>query len=149
MISTVTAKGSLKLELKNAEGIAIHTQEVDNLVVNTGLAFIAQRLAGTPTAMSHMGVGMGGTAAAATQTDLILTPVRVALTSSTNVTTTVTNDSMQYVATFPAGTATGALVEAGIFNAASAGTMLCRTVFAAINKAALDSLTITWTVKFA
>ena len=74
---------------------------------------------------------------------------RVALDSTTIVTTSVTNDSIQYVATFPAGTATAGLQEAGIFNASSAGTMLCRTVFAVINKGALDTLTITWKITVA
>jgi hypothetical protein len=51
-----------------------------------------------------------------------------------------------YVATFPAGTGTGAVTEAGIFNASSSGTMLCRTVFPVVNKQSGDSMTITWTV---
>jgi hypothetical protein len=51
-----------------------------------------------------------------------------------------------YVATFSAGTGTGAVVEAGIFNAASAGTMLCRTVFAVVNKGVDDAMTITWQI---
>jgi hypothetical protein len=51
-----------------------------------------------------------------------------------------------YVASFPAGTGTGAIVEAGLFNASSGGDMLCRTTFAVVNKGANDSITITWTV---
>jgi hypothetical protein len=73
----------------------------------------------------------------------------VALTSTTQVTTTVTGDAIQYVATFPAGSGTAALTEAGIFNAASVGTMMARTVFAVINKGALDTLTITWKITIA
>ena len=45
-----------------------------------------------------------------------------------------------------AGEGTGALTEAGIFNASSSGTMLCRTEFSVVNKGASDSMTITWTV---
>ena len=41
------------------------------------------------------------------------------------------------------------LTEAGIFNAASGGTMLCRTVFAVVNKQADDTMTVTWTVTIA
>ena len=47
---------------------------------------------------------------------------------------------------FPAGTGTGAVVEAAILNASSGGTLLCRTVFSVVNKAAADTLKITWTV---
>jgi hypothetical protein len=53
------------------------------------------------------------------------------------------------VATFGAGQSTGAVTEAGIFNDATAGTMLCRTVFDVINKGALDTLVITWKVAVA
>jgi hypothetical protein len=103
----------------------------------------------TATAMSHMAVGSGSVAAAAGNTALGSELGRVTLTSTTIVTTSVTNDAVQYVATFNAGTGTGAVTEAGILNAASAGTMLCRTVFAVINKGALDTLTITWKVTVA
>ena len=66
---------------------------------------------------------------------------RVALDS-----TTVSGAVVTYVATFPAGTGTGAVTEAGILNASSAGDLLCRTVFSVVNKGASDSMTITWTV---
>lgn len=142
----VKAKGTLTLTLIGPDG-EIKEQFEDNLVVNTGLAYIASRLKdATATAMSHMAVGTGTTAAAATQTALVTELARVALTSTTIVTTTVTNDAIQYVATFPAGTGTGAITEAGLFNAASLGTMLSRTVFSVINKGALDALTITWKI---
>jgi hypothetical protein len=51
-----------------------------------------------------------------------------------------------YVASFPAGTGTGAVTEAGIFNASSAGTMLCRTVFGVVNKGVDDAMSITWAI---
>jgi hypothetical protein len=60
--------------------------------------------------------------------------------------TTVTANAIAYVTSFPAGTGTGAVTEAGIFNAASAGTMLCRTVFSVVNKGAADAMSVTWTI---
>ena len=115
---------------------------VPNLVVDTGLDFIASRMKGaTATVMGHTAVGTGTTAADAADTTLETELARSALAS-----TTVTANSVAYVATYPAGTGTGALTEAGILNAASGGTMLCRTVFAVINKSAADSMTVTWTV---
>jgi hypothetical protein len=144
----VEPNGTLVLELRDEFGNVKETQ-THNLVVNAGLAFISSRMIGTAAAvMSHMGVGTGVVAASGGDTALGTQLVRVALTSQTQVTTTVTNDSVQYVATFGAGSGTGAITEAGIFNAASAGTMLARTVFAVINKGALDSLTITWKITF-
>jgi hypothetical protein len=66
---------------------------------------------------------------------------RVTLTS-----TTVSANEVEYVATFAAGTGTGAITEAGILNASSSGTLLCRTVFSVVNKGSADAMTITWTV---
>jgi len=117
-------------------------QEVDNLVVTAGKGYVASRMKDTSaTAMSHMAIGSGSTAAAASDTALGNELGRVALTS-----TTVSSAVVTYVASFPAGTGTGAVTEAGILNASSSGTLLCRTVFSVVNKGASDSMTVTWTV---
>jgi len=121
--------------------------EVNNLVVDTGLAYIAGRMKdATSGVMTHMAVGAGTTAAAATDTTLESELARVTLTSTSNVTTNVTDDAVQYVATFLPGTGTGAVTEAGTLNDPTTGTMLCRTVFPVINKGASDTLTITWKI---
>ena len=147
---SLKTKGLVQVQLLDAAGNVKETREFPNLVVNSGLAYIASRMRdATATAMSHMAVGSGNVAAAAADTGLGTQLGRVALDSTTLVTTTATNDAVQYVATFAAGTGTGAITEAGIFNASSAGTMLCRTVFAVINKGALDTLVITWKVTVA
>lgn len=147
---SLKTKGVVQVKLLDANGNVKEQREFSNLVVNGGLAYIASRIKdSTATAMSHMAVGTGSTAAAATDTVLGTQLVRVALDSTTLVTTTATNDAVQYIATFAAGTGTGAITEAGIFNDPTAGTMLCRTVFAVINKGALDTLVITWKVTVA
>jgi len=136
--------GNLKLVLTDENGNIKQEEEVKNLVVTAGKSFIASRMKdATATAMTHMEVGTSSTAAAVGDTALVaaVASSRVTLTS-----TTVTTNSVAYVASFPAGTGTGALTEAGLFNASSAGTMLCRTVFSVINKGAADTLGITWTV---
>jgi hypothetical protein len=94
--------------------------------------------------MSHMAIGTGTTAPAGGDTTLESEAGRVALNSNVR-----TANAIAYVATFPAGTGTGAITEAGILNAASAGILLCRTTFAVINKGAADTLGITWTVSVA
>jgi hypothetical protein len=146
----IKAKGSLRVALFDQDGNIKDERNIDNLVVNAGLAYIASRMIGTSAGvMSHMAVGTSTTAAAAAQTALVAQAARVALGGSALVTTTAANDSVEYTATFPAGTGTAALTEAGIFNDPTAGTMLCRTVFAVINKGALDTLSITWKVVIA
>lgn len=134
--------GQLKLTLTRPNGHVKHEIIVPNLVVTTGKNFIASRMKdASATAMTHMAIGTGSTAAAAGNTALGSEAGRVALTS-----TTVTDNAVAYVATFAAGTGTGAITEAGLLNASSSGTLLCRTVFSVINKASADTLGITWTV---
>lgn len=139
--SDIKAKGDVFIELNKAGG-SVEKTEIKNLVVNTGLAFIASRMKDTTAAaMSHMALGAGTVAAVAGDSALGSELGRVTLTS-----TTVSSNTITYVATFGAGTATGAVTEAGIFNAGSSGTMLCRTVFPVVNKQAGDSMTVTWVV---
>lgn len=126
-----------------------------------------------PGQMSHMAIGGNGTpGAAVTKTtpvvgDVTLTTggspalselARVALTTAGGSfpqgysATTPSTDQLPttsvitYAATFNAGTGTGALVEAGIMNAATNGTMVCKTSFDVVNKQANDTIAITWTI---
>jgi hypothetical protein len=134
----------LKIDVFGSDGSLKDSREVENLVVTSGKTFIASRMVGTSSdVMSHMELGTGTTAAAAGDTALetVISSSRTALTSGTSFTNVAT-----YVASFPAGTGTGAVTEAGIFNASSGGTMLCRTVFSVVNKGADDAMSITWTI---
>lgn len=140
----VKITGDVKIDIIGADGTVTDTREIKNLVVTSGKTFIASRMVGVAsTIMGFMELGTGTTAAAAGDTALetAIGSSRVALTSGTASTNVVT-----YVASFPAGTGTGAVTEAGVFNAASAGTMLCRTVFSVVNKGAADAMSITWTI---
>ena len=133
------------LKMKGRLTIALNdevVQEVDNLVVTTGKNYVASRIKdASATAMTHMAIGTGSTAAAAGDTALGSEAARTTLTS-----TTVSTNTVVYVDSFGAGTGTGAITEAGLFNASSGGTMFCRTVFSVVNKGADDSMTITWTI---
>lgn len=136
-----------KLKLTGKLSIAINNEivkEVDNLVVTDGKEFVASRMKDTTDgAMSHMAIGTGSTAAAAGDSALGSESARVSLTS-----TTVSSNVITYIATFPANTpsSAAAITEAGLLNASSSGTMLCRTVFDVVNKGIADSMTITWSV---
>ena len=136
-------RGDVAIVLKDKDGNVKDSREIHNLVVSAGLEFICSRMAGTSAGvMSHMALGSDTTAAAAGQTDLLsILGAREALDSST-----ASNNTITYVSSFEAGEGTGAVTEAGVFNAASSGTMLCRTVFAVVNKAADDTMSVTWTI---
>ena len=119
-------------------------QETENLVVTAGKEWVAARMKDTSTVMTHMGVGTGTTAAVIANTALeTQLSTRETLTTSGGV---VAGAVITFHRTFSAGGHEGAITEAGIFTAASAGTMLARTVFGVVNKGALDTMTISWAV---
>ena len=142
---SIALSGKLKIVVLDQFGSTKDERDLDNLVVTAGKNVIASRMAGNTTAlMSRMGVGTGNTAALVSDTSLgaAIASGNVVLDSATASSNTIT-----YVATFPAGTGTGAITEAGIFNGfPGVGAMLCRTVFSVVNKGASDVIVITWTV---
>lgn len=133
--------GIVTLVRTNSEGVVLEKIS-KNLVVDTGKTFIASRMVGAASVvMSHMALGTGAVAATGANTALGTEVGRVALTGSVASTNTVT-----YTASFGPGVATGAITEAGIFNASTAGTLLARTVFPVVNKAAGDTISTTWVI---
>lgn len=145
MQSYIRAKGAVRIVLRDERGNVKRDVATNNLVVNTGLYHIADQLADSgEAAMSHMAVGTGTTTPAAGDTALgNQLEDRHAFSSKTQGSGGSAN-KVTYVAEWAAGHATGAITEAGIFNSDSAGQMLCRAVFAVINKGASDTMTLTW-----
>jgi hypothetical protein len=143
-LENLKASGQLHVVLTGPDGQVKEDHLLKNLVVDTGLNFIVNRMKdAAATVMSHMTLGTGTTAPAAGNLTLEteIAGARVALTS-----TNVTSNQITYIASFAAGVGTGAVTESGIFNASTSGTMLCRTVFPVVNKQSGDSMTVTWTV---
>ena len=136
----IALKGKLTISL-NDEIV----QETNNLVVTAGKEWVAARMKNTSTVMTHMGVGTGTTAAVIANTALETQhgDGRQTLTTSGG---SVSGAVITFHRTFAAGNQTGAITEAGVFTAATGGTMLCRTVFGVVNKGALDTMTISWAV---
>ena len=134
---------NVEIILRGEDGKIKESRNIHNLVTTQGKYHVADQLSSSPTqtAMGYMGIGTGSTAAAITDTTLETELDRNALTSRTDALNIVT-----YVGNWAAGDGTGSITEAGIFNASSSGTMLVRAVFSTINKAALDTLLITWTL---
>jgi len=140
--NTIKATGELIIEVRDEAGNIKEVKHAKNLVVTVGKTYLASRAVGTASnIMSHMAIGTGTATPAVGDSTLGTEAGRVTLASGTNSANAIT-----YTATFPAGTGTGAITEAAILNALSAGTMLCRTTFPVVNKAAGDSIAVTWTV---
>jgi len=132
--------------LLRREGEIIDRREVHNVATTAGKQHIADQLASThdEAEMSHMAIGTGSDAGA-DPTALTNELSRKALDSRNQLSGNDAN-KVEYKATWAAGEGTGAITEAGIFNAASGGTLLCYAHFSAINKGENDELVITWTV---
>ena len=112
---SIKLTGRLSIKKYDKEGKVNYEKEVPNLVVTSGKEFIAQRLCNNDfDFMSHMAVGDDTSTAAVAQTALQNELARVAVSSATP-----SGVSATFNASFGAGVGTGALVEAGIFNAAA------------------------------
>lgn len=161
--------GTLAIAHFGPNGELIEERMYSNIVTTIGKAWIAARMktTGIPVEMTHMSIGgnatigsnpakttpvIGDQALSTAGSPALSELARVALTTSGG---TVSGATVTYAATFAAGTGTGSLVEAGIFNTASGpvqgsgsitAAMLCKTSFDVVNKAANDSIAITWTV---
>lgn len=139
---TLKMKGELEIVVRDENGNIKEVKHAKNLVVSVGKTYIASRIVGTSSnIMSYMAIGTGTSTPTASDTQLGTEAGRVVLSSSSNSANAIT-----YTATFPAGTGTGAITEAAILNAGTSGTMLCRTTFPVVNKAAGDSIAVTWVV---
>lgn len=144
--SNFKMRGELVIILTDESGSIKQEQKVNNLVVSAGKDYIAQRMASNNTPlMNFMSVGTSSTSPGTANTTLgaEISGSRVTI-GSANITTV--SNTTTYVATFPSSVGTGAITEAGIFNASSGGAMLCRTTFPVVNKGALDTLSISWSI---
>lgn len=119
---------------------------------NVGAGIVTARMLQTGTAPKNIGWGIGTGAAAVTDTALgtessPTTGGGRTVGTESAVTGSVTSDTYQVVGTVTAGGAL-AITEAGLFNAVSAGVMMIRAVFSAVNVALNDSIAFTFGLRF-
>jgi hypothetical protein len=133
---------NMLLTLRDEFGNIKEERRWKNTVATAGKNGAADQILASPSLNkpTHMaiGTGTGGTTSLTTELD------RNALTSKTRSNAVVT-----MVGDWAAGDGTGAITEAGIFDAASTGNMWCYASFSVINKGATDTLSISWTLTFA
>jgi len=142
--------GELTIQVFDENGNLKSATKVPNLVVTDGKNYIASRMAGASvTTMGYMAIGTGTATPLAGNVNL----GTEASSGRQSMTFTASTNTVTGTATFAATQGTGNITEAGIFNygtysaSPSAGQyMLCRTTFPAVNKAAGDSIAITWVV---
>lgn len=153
MENTLKVKGTYDFKILDKEGNIKDEWTVDNLVVNAGLAQLAL-LTGDAAAVPFTYIAVGSSSAAVAATDTALTTEIVAsgleraAGTVSRQTTTAANDTYQITHTW---TATGSVTveEVGVFNAASAGTMLSRALTTTKALATDETLVGTYKLVFA
>lgn len=135
-------RGHVAFVMRDENGDVKVEWEVENVLTANGKNGIADQVLASPTLAKPgwMALGTGSPGANALGTELD----RNALTGKTRSTNVIT-----YSCSWAAGDGTGALTEAGIFDAASVGNMWHSTTFAVKNKGATDTLNATWTLTIA
>lgn len=142
-------RGHMVAELFGPDGKLKDRREVKNTVTTLAHVMAADQILASPSIATpgwmEVGTGTGQGAGDSTLATYIAGS-RTALDSKTKASAVVT-----MVCTFGAGTGTGAITEAGIFNVVTENTtdLICYADFSVVNKAAADSLVITWTLTFA
>jgi hypothetical protein len=113
--SSVKLTGKLVIQKFDDSNKLVYETEVKNLVVTSGKQFIASRIVeSSATVMGFMAIGDDASSASTIQTSLVNELARVAVDSKT-----ASGVNATFVATFPAGTGTGSIVEAAITNTAA------------------------------
>jgi len=151
-------KGVLKENITivhmDKDSVIKDTRRISNLVPTAGLAGIASRIngSGAEAAFTYLAIGIGTTAAAAGNTtlesEITTNGGERAAAAVSRTTTTVANDTATLIKTW---TFTGgfAVTETGAFNDGTTGTILNRSVFAAINVVSTDQMQVTVDLAFA
>lgn len=128
------------ITLRGPDG-KVKQQQTVNTVTTAGRNGAADQILGSPSLgkPTHVAIGTGTPSGTALGSELD----RNANTSKTRSSNVVT-----IVADWAAGDGTGAITEAGTFDAASTGNMWMSASFSVVNKLAGDTLQISWTLTF-
>lgn len=151
----VKVQGFIRLQVKDKNGVVIHdTGFGKNVITNAGLAAIAGLVGntGSITAFSYLAVGTSGSGPTdATKTTLVAeitdTGLERASATVSRSTTNQTNDTLQFDKVWTA-TGSKSILEVGVFNASSSGTMLARKVITQVDVVNTNTLTATYKIIF-
>lgn len=135
-------KYNMHLVLRGPDGEIKEERRYKNTVTTAGKQGAADQVLASPSLgkPTHVAIGTGTPSGTALGTELD----RNANTSKTRSGAVVT-----IVADWAAGDGTGAITEAGTFDAGAAGNMWMSASFSVVNKGAADTLSISWTLTFA
>jgi hypothetical protein len=140
----INLTGKLRATVRDAKtGRILSVIEAENLVVTAGKELVAKILNAEGDAVPNFcAVGSGTTAPADTDTALEAEIGRLEVTQRSR-----TGNQIVYSIFFSAADCNGDWNEAGLFNAETGGTMLCRALFpSTISKDSTKTVTVDWTI---
>ena len=142
MESELKINANFFIELFDEFGNLKQKEEVHNTVTTAGKNGIADQLLASPTLAKAAWMELGTGSPAATILGAYIASSRHAVSPATDR----ANAVVSYYHTWAAGEGTGAITEAGLFAIVTENTapMWCSASFSVINKAAGDTLAITW-----
>lgn len=134
---------NMRVELFDSLGNIKEVRNVHNTVTTAGKNGLMDQILTAPTLAKPGWMELGTGSPAATLLGSYISGSRVALTSKLR-----TDNVVTMVGDWGAGTGTGAITEAGVFDVVTQNTvnMWMSASFAVVNKGASDSLKITWTL---
>lgn len=144
MQSYIKVVGNIDIKRYDESGNLLGVLHYPNLVVDTGKAFIAGRIASNTSVITHIGLGEGTSGVVPSDVKLEVEIDRANLSVSPSVSGT----SITYTASFGASNAVGTLSEAGLFNSGNtqSSIMVCRTIFPGYEKLSNEAVSISWTL---
>ncbi len=153
---SATIMGHVVVKVFDENGVLTQYAESDNLVVDVGLDGMVDRIFGTSLQTPNqifdfVHIGTGSVFAPnATQTDLEIPLgglcVRVQDVSVFGDTSVSGETTATIEALFDGGDCAGQIVEAGVFNNATGGTMSARSTFGIVTIGAGDTLTLSYEI---
>jgi hypothetical protein len=142
MYQTVCFSGTWTAKLYGPDGELKQTVHGPNVVTTNGKEMLAAYLASaaasaTLNSFKYVAIGTGSTAESASDTAMAVESARTTGTASY-----LSGAIYQVTATFAAGVGTGAIVEYGLFNTSTGGTLFNRDTESVVNKGSSDSLVV-------
>lgn len=146
----IKMRGSIEAVLKGPNGNVVHKVNVNNLLVTAGRAFVLGQLesVNVNTNLTISAMAIGSSVVAPTTADTAMGNEVTRKTIATFVTTGLTNNPPSWTAVVSFATNEGntTLAEVGLFNSATAGTMLAHATFTSFAKATSNTLSISYTI---
>jgi YD repeat-containing protein len=152
---SIEPKGQLTLQMWDAQGALVNERTHNNSILLTGRDLVAKRFAmpNLIDPISHVAVGTGTDATVPTVTEELTAEVfRKQVNNfvpAQHITTTGDDKKkVTFSCDLDFSEANAVLTEAGLFNAASNGTMYNRVVFPPVTKTNAFKLTLIWEITF-